>query len=78
MHCRRMSDQAFLLGVAVEAGDRAQPPRDGRSRPPTGLQLSTEALDVNPARLEEATPMVRAPERELPQIQRVRLPGEPR
>ena len=38
MDCRRMGNQAFLLGVAVEAGDGAQPSGDGGRRPTPSLK----------------------------------------
>jgi len=49
-----VSDQAFLLGVAVEACDRAESAGDGRSSPPAGVDLASEAFDVDAVYLEEA------------------------
>ena len=39
-------DQAFLFGVAVEAGNGAQPAGDGGSGPAQGLEVTGEALDI--------------------------------
>jgi hypothetical protein len=47
--------------------------RDGCSSPPAGLQVPTEALDIETVHLEEAALMVRAPHRELSQIHGIRL-----
>jgi len=63
-------DQAFLLGVAVEACNRAQPTGNGCSSPPPRLELPAEALDVDTVHLKEAALMIRTPHRELSQIQR--------
>jgi hypothetical protein len=68
-------DQAFLLGVPVETCDRAQPAGDSRSSPPSLLELPPEALDIDTVHVEEATLMVRTPDNELSQVQRVRLTG---
>ena len=70
-----MLDHPFLLGVAVEADDRAQPPRHRRPRLATVLELAGEALDVDAANLEQAVLTLPAPRRELAQIQRVGVTG---
>jgi len=69
-----VSDETFLLGITVEARNRAQPTSDGCSSPTSGLEVPSKALDVDPVYLEQATLMVRAPHCELPQIQGIRLP----
>jgi hypothetical protein len=53
MDGRRVGDEAFLFGVAVEAGDGAQPSGDGGRRPPSSLELPSESLDVASANLEQ-------------------------
>ena len=50
VHRRRVLDQALLLGVAVEARHRAQPPGDRRPRPAPGLEIAGERLDVQRTR----------------------------
>jgi hypothetical protein len=50
---RGVGDEAFLLGVAVEAGHRAQPSGDRGRRPTVCLQLASERLDVAAADLEQ-------------------------
>jgi hypothetical protein len=75
MDRRRMFDQAFPPGVAVEARDRAQSTGDGRTSPPAGLELAAEALDVHAMHFEEPALMLRAPDNELSQVERVRLAG---
>lgn len=42
----RVLDDALLDRVAVEAGDGAQPTRDGGSRPSSDLQVPGERFDV--------------------------------
>jgi hypothetical protein len=42
-------EEFFFDGVAVEPGDGAQPPGDGRPGPAPGFQLSGEAFDVGAA-----------------------------
>ena len=54
MDRRRMGDEAFLFGVAVEAGHGAQPSGDGGRRPTSGLEVPSEGLDVASADLEQA------------------------
>jgi hypothetical protein len=60
-------EEFFFDGVAVEPGDGAQPPGDGRPGPAPGFQLSGEAFDVGAANGEQiqgagAAASERAPE----------------
>jgi hypothetical protein len=43
-------DQAFLFGVAVEAGHGAQPASDGGPGPAQGLEVAGETLDIGTTR----------------------------
>jgi hypothetical protein len=45
----RVIEELFLDGVAVEPGDRAEPPGDGRPSAAAGLQVTGEAPDVRAA-----------------------------
>jgi hypothetical protein len=74
---RGMLQQVFLNGVPVEAGDGAQPARDRRPGPSVGLHVPPEAFDVRPLRGKQMQSVLRAPRGVLPQIQRVRLAGQP-
>jgi hypothetical protein len=65
MHSGRVLDDALLLGVAVEAGDRAQPPRDRRSRLAAGFHVAGEGFDMRPADIEQAHPDIGDPRRVL-------------
>jgi hypothetical protein len=76
MHRRRVGDQAFLLWVAVETGDRAQPAGDRRCRPALRLELTAEGLDVTAADLEQAEMASFAERHELAEVQRVGVTGE--
>jgi hypothetical protein len=58
-------DQAFLLGVAVEARHRAQPAGDRRPRSALGLEVTRERFDVDPLRGEQMQLEAAAPDREL-------------
>ena len=71
-----MLEQAFLDGVPVEPGDRAQPAGDSGPGPAAGLQVAGETLDVGPPGLEQAQVVLLAPSSELPQVQRVGLPRQ--
>jgi|SRR5215471_7616603 len=71
-----MLEQAFLDGVPVEPGDRAQPAGDSGPGPAAGLQVAGETLDVGPAGLEQVQVVQLAPGSELPQVQRVGLPRQ--
>jgi hypothetical protein len=68
--------QAFLLGVAVEAGDRAQPSSHRRSGPPAGFEISSEGLDIDPSHQEQIELTLIAPDHELAQVQLVGVAGE--
>jgi hypothetical protein len=76
MHRWGMGDQAFFFGVAVEAGDGAQPPGDGRRRPALGFKLAAEGLDVAAAYLEQLKVAAVAVGDELAEIERVGVAGE--
>ena len=52
VHRRRDRDEALLLGVPVEARDRAQPSSDRRTGATERLEMAAEALDIRPARTE--------------------------
>jgi len=77
MHRRRVGQQAFLLGVTVEARHRAQPAGHSRPSPAATLKLPGELLDVSPARLEQVQVVVVAPGDVLAQVQFVRVSGQP-
>ncbi len=77
MHRRGVGDETFFLGVAVEAGHGAEPTGDGRCRPPLGLELSAEGLDVAAADLEQPEVTVLAEGDELAQVQGVGVAGQP-
>ncbi|HZA37257.1 MAG TPA: hypothetical protein VE505_20145 [Vicinamibacterales bacterium] len=76
VHGRGVFDQSFLFGVPVEAGDRAQPSCDRRSRSTARLEFACERFDVSPARLEQSHPDRGHPPRELAEIERVGVAGE--
>ena len=73
---RRALDQPFLLGVAIEAGNRAQPTSDGRPSTTTSLEIAGEALDVRPADGEQPPVVLLAPGDELAQVHGVGVAGE--
>jgi hypothetical protein len=68
-------DRALLLGVAVEADDRAQPACDRRSGFASILEITGEPLDVDAANLEQVPAAPQPPSGELTQIQRVGVTG---
>lgn len=74
---RGVLDEALLLGIAVEAHDRAQAAGDGGARPALGLEVPTEALDVCSAHSEEGDVVLRAPGGELAQVEPVGVAGQP-
>jgi hypothetical protein len=76
MHGRRVSQQAFLFGVAVEAGDRAEPSGDGGPSSAAALQIAGESLDVSPSDLEQVELMIIAPADELAEVQGVGISGQ--
>jgi hypothetical protein len=69
-------EQFLFDGVAVEPGDRAQPPSDRGASPAAGLHLAAEALDVGATRLEQMQPVLLAPSSEHAQVQRVGVAGQ--
>src|SRR5262245_57297042 len=69
-------DEAFFFGLAVEAGNRAQPPRDRRPRSTESLEMPAKRFDVGAARTEQANLVLGAPGDVLTQIKRVGLAGE--
>ena len=71
-----MVDETFLFGVAVEAGDRAQPPPDSRPGPAEGLEVAAELFDVGPADTEQREVAFCAPGGELAQVEPVGLERE--
>jgi hypothetical protein len=71
VHRRGVLDDAFLLGVAVEPDDRAQPAGDRRSGLAVIFEVAGEAFDVDAADVEQAAVVLPAPSGELTQIQRV-------
>jgi hypothetical protein len=68
-------DRPFFFGVTVEADDRAQPAGDSCPRLAGVLQVAGEALDVDPADIEQAAAALQTPGGELAQIQRVGVAG---
>lgn len=76
MDCRRMGDQAFLFGVAIEAGHGAQPSGDGGGGPAPSLQVASEGLDIATPDLEESEVAFGAEADELTEVQGVGVSGE--
>jgi hypothetical protein len=70
-------EEFFFDGVAVEPGDGAQPPGDGRSGAAAGFQVAGEALDIGPAGGEQLQVMSLAPAEVLAQVQFVGLAVRP-
>ena len=71
-----MREQAFLLGVAVEAGDGAQAAGNGCPRSAPGLELSSVGLDVRSSYVEQVQLVCLAEGDELPQVECVGVPRE--
>ena len=71
-----VGDEAFLFGVAVEAGHGAQPPGDRRCRPAVRLESPAEGLDVAAVRLEQLEVPSAAERHELAQVEGVGVAGE--
>src|ERR1700730_3329838 len=71
-----MGDQPFLLGIAVEPSDGAQPAGDSRPCPTPRLEVAGEALDLEPADLEQVEAVLVAPGHELAEIELVRVAGQ--
>ena len=78
MDCRRMGDEAFFFGVSVEAGHGAQPSGDGGRGPTPSFELTSEALDVAPADLEQPEVALIAEGDDLARIQGVGVRVRPR
>src|ERR1035437_4079511 len=74
---RRVGDEAFLLGRAVEAGHSAQSATDGGRSPTPSFQLPSVGLDVASPDLEETQVTLIAEGDELTKIQRIGVAGEP-
>ena len=75
VHGRGVLDDAFLLGVAVEADHGAQPAADGGAGLAAVFEVTGEAFDVDSADVEQALVVLPAPGGELAQIERVRPRG---
>ena len=73
----RVGQEVFLLGVAVEAGDRGQAPSDRGPRPAAFFEVAGEALDVGSTGVEQVNVALVAPGDELAQVQGVRVAGHP-
>jgi hypothetical protein len=73
MHGRRVVDETFLPGVAVEPGDRAQPPGHRGAGATAGFEIAREAFDVDPVRLEQPEVVRCAPVAELAEVRGVGL-----
>jgi hypothetical protein len=70
-------DEAFLFGVAVEAGHRAEPAGDRGPGSAQGLEVAGEALDVGATGTEHRYSVFGAPGHVLVQIERVGVTGQP-
>ena len=77
MNCGRAVEETLFDGVPVQRGDRAQPSRDRRPGAAELLEVASERLDVAASHSEQARVPVMAPLRKLPEIERVRLAGQP-
>ena len=77
MQRRRVVEQLFFNGVAVETGHGAKTAADGGASTALGFELPAEALDVSPAHREQVRAVVAAPAHELAQVQGVGISGEP-
>jgi hypothetical protein len=71
MRRRRDRDQAFLPGVAIEAGDGAESTGDRGPRSAQGLEVAGNALDVGATRPEHRHPVIGAPGDVLAQVEGV-------
>src|SRR5664280_3030905 len=74
---RRVGDEAFLFGVAIEARHGAQSATDGGRCPTSSFQLPAVGLDVASTDLEETQVALIAEGGELTKIQRIGVTGEP-
>lgn len=72
----RLGDEVLLLGVPIEARDRAQATSDRRTSPPERLQTPTESLDVGTPRTEKRNASVCAPLHVLTEVELVGLPRQ--
>jgi hypothetical protein len=74
--CRRVGDEAFLLGVAIESSDGTQSATD-RGRCPTPIfQLPSIGLDVASPNIEQTQVAPIAEGDELTKVQRIGVAGE--
>ena len=78
VHGGRVLDEAFLFGVAVEAGDGAEPPGDRGAGFPGRFEVAGERFDVRPFRVEQGQVVLGAVAGVLAEIERVGLIGEAR
>jgi hypothetical protein len=62
---RRLVQQLFLHGVAVEAGHGAKTPADSGTGAALGLEVTAEALDIGSASREQVGAVAGAPGQEL-------------
>jgi hypothetical protein len=76
VHRGRSLEKSFLLGVAVEAGDGAQPPGGGGASAAAFFEVAGVTLDVRAADREPAQVVGLAPGDELAQVQGVGAAGE--
>jgi len=77
VNSRRMGNQTFLFGVAIEAGHGAQSPTDGGRCPTPSFQLPSVGLDVASPDLKETQMALIAEGDELTKIERIGVAGEP-
>ena len=61
MDRRRVVDETFLFGIAIQTGDRAQPPGQRGPGLSFGFEMTGEALDVAPPSREQPEVMVATP-----------------
>src|SRR5437868_503244 len=76
MHGWRLVDESFLFGVAVEAGDGAQPAGDRGAGTPGRFEVAAERFDVRTAGIEQADASRDAVGGVLAEIEGVRLERE--
>jgi hypothetical protein len=73
---RGVIQEFFLDRVLVEPRDSAQPPGNGRPRPPSCFQVPGKAFDAGPADREQVQGAGTAPAGELAQVQGIRVTGQ--
>src|SRR4051794_477200 len=78
LHRRGPVKQPLFDRVAIQARDRAQPPRDRRSRSAHLFELSSKAFDVVTGDIEQSELPLLAPRRKLAQIQAVGIASQSR